>query len=41
MIAILWIALHVHPMFACAGSSDELRDSLWPAVLEGRCEVIL
>jgi len=41
MIALLWICLHVQPMFACAGSSDELRDSLWSAVLQGRCEVIL
>ena len=41
MIAVLWIALHVQPMLACAGTSDELRDSVWPAVLQERCEVVL
>lgn len=41
MMALLWLALHVQPMLACAGSSDELRDSVWPAVVQGRCEIVL
>jgi hypothetical protein len=39
---LLWFALHVHPMLACAGTSDELRGD-WPAVasavVSGRCEL--
>lgn len=41
MIALLWLVLHVQPILACAGTSDELRDSVVPAVLQGRCKVVL
>jgi hypothetical protein len=41
MIALLWIALHVQPALACAGTSDELRESVLPAVVQGRCEIVL
>lgn len=41
MIALLWVLLHVQPVLACAGTSDELRESVVPAVLQGRCEVVL
>lgn len=40
MIALLWLAMHMQPVLACAGTSDELRDSVLPAVVQGRCEIV-
>jgi len=40
MIGLLWLVLHVQPMLACAGTSDELRESVLPAVVQGRCEIV-
>lgn len=40
----LWLVLHVHPMLACSGTSDELRggwSAVASAVVSGRCEVVL
>lgn len=44
MILLVWCALNLHPMLACAGTSDELRGGMTAvvnAVVSGRCEVVL